>query len=125
MRSKSDTNIRPVQKCVLLPITFCVQAVGIQDGSYNAVGKDLGAGAKNHFYLQKPGRGIPSPSLPLYIYSVPAATSNDQCHAENLGPWKGSSTVFAKASKVCKSACAQGRAIWLHCTKLDAIQLLI
>lgn len=103
----------------------CAQAVGTQDCAYDAAGQNLGAGAKKHSYMQKPGRGIPSPSLPLNIYSVLEATSNDQCHAENMGPWKGSSTVFAKTSKICKSACAQVRAIWLHCIKIDVIQLLI
>lgn len=44
---------------------------------------------------------------------------------KSLGAWKGSRTVFAKASKICKSACAQVRAKWLLCANPDAIQLLI
>ncbi|CAN0053210.1 unnamed protein product, partial [Bubo scandiacus] len=48
--------------------------------------------------------GIPSPSLPLYISSVPAATLNDQCHAEDLGPWKGSSTTLGNAAQKCTTA---------------------
>lgn len=103
----------------------CAQAVGIQDCAYNAIGQNLGVGDKKHSYLQKPGRGKPSPCLAPYILPVLEAVSNDQCHAENLGPWKGSSTLFTKASKICKSACAWVRAMWLSCIKRDVIQLLV
>jgi len=86
MRSKSDANTGSEQNCVLLPITSCAKAVGIEDCAYDAAGEDLCAGAKEHSYLQKPGRGIPSPSLPPYSSPVLEATSNDQCHVENPGP---------------------------------------
>lgn len=124
MRSEFDTKIRLVQNCVLCPIKPCAQAVGMKDCTYDAVGENLCAGAKKHPSQHKPGRDIPSPSLPLYISPVLEATSNDQCHAENLGPWKGSDILFIKASKISKSDYNQVRSLGLHCMKPCVIQLL-
>lgn len=107
IRSNTDISMKSVQNCFLFPVLSCGQVVGIQDCAYSAARENLCAGAKKHSCLQKPGRGVTSPRLPLCIYSAPAAKSNDQCHAENLKPWRGSSAGFAKDGKICKSACAQ------------------
>lgn len=87
IRSNSDISVKSVQNCMLLQLLSCAQSVGIQNCACSAVRENVCAGAKKHSCLWEPGRDVTCPSLPLYIYSVPSATSNDQCHAEirNLG----------------------------------------